>query len=34
MNNKILLIEDNKDISDNIKQYLELEDYYIDQAFD
>ena len=32
--NKILLIEDNKDISDNIKEYLELEDFIIDRAFD
>ncbi len=33
MKNKILLIEDNKEISDSIKQYLELEDYIIDRAF-
>ena len=31
---KILLIEDNRDISDNIKEYLELEDFIIDRAFD
>jgi len=31
---KILIIEDNKEISENIKQYLELEDYVITQAFD
>ena len=31
---KILLIEDNKDISNNIKEYLELENYIVDQAFD
>ena len=34
MNKKILLIEDNKDISNNIKEYLELEDYIIDIAYD
>jgi len=34
MKNKILLIEDNKEISGNIKQYLELENYIIDTAFD
>ncbi|MBT3852792.1 response regulator transcription factor [bacterium] len=34
MNKKILLIEDNKDISNNIKEYLELEDYIIDVAYD
>jgi len=33
MNNKILLIEDNKEISDSIKQYLELEKYIIDRTF-
>ena len=32
--NKILLIEDNKEISNNIKEYLELEGYNIDIAFD
>ena len=32
--NKILLIEDNKEISDNIKEYLELENFIIDRAFD
>jgi len=31
---KILLIEDNKDISGNIREYLELENFEIDQAFD
>jgi len=31
---KILLIEDNKEISNNIKQYLELEDFEVTQAFD
>ena len=31
---KILLIEDNKEISGSIKEYLELEDYIIDRAFD
>ena len=31
---KILLIEDNKEISDSIKQYLELEDFEIDRCFD
>lgn len=30
---KILLIEDNKEISENIKSYLELENYDIDIAF-
>jgi len=34
MKSKILLIEDNKEISDSIKEYLELEDYIIDIAFD
>lgn len=34
MNNKILLIEDNKDISDNIKEYLELESFIMDVAYD
>lgn len=34
MQKKILLIEDNKDISDNIKEYLELEWYKIDIALD
>lgn len=34
MNKKILLIEDNKDIRDNIKEYLELEDFIIDVAID
>jgi DNA-binding response OmpR family regulator len=31
---KILLIEDNKEISDNIKNYLELEDFIVDTAYD
>ena len=31
---KILLIEDNREISENIKEYLELEDYQVVQAFD
>jgi DNA-binding response OmpR family regulator len=31
---KILLVEDNKDISRNIKEYLELEGYDVIQAFD
>lgn len=31
---KILLIEDNKEISDSIKQYLELEDFDVSRAFD
>ena len=31
---KILLVEDNKDISENIKEYLELEWYTVTQAFD
>ena len=30
---KILLIEDNKNISDNIKSYLELEDIAVDRSF-
>lgn len=30
---KILLIEDNKEISKNIKEYLELEDFHIDTYF-
>ncbi|MCD5380911.1 response regulator transcription factor [Candidatus Gracilibacteria bacterium] len=30
---KILLIEDNKEISDSIKQYLELEDFSVKQIF-
>jgi len=30
---KLLLIEDNKEISENIKSYLELEDYKVDTAF-
>ena len=34
MNYKILLIEDNKDISRNIKEYLELENFIVDTAFD
>ncbi|MDA9128936.1 response regulator transcription factor [Candidatus Gracilibacteria bacterium] len=31
---KILLIEDNRDISENIKEYLELENFTVTQAFD
>jgi len=31
---KILLVEDNKEISNNIKEYLELEDFEVTQAFD
>lgn len=31
---KILLIEDNREISENIKEYLELEGYSVVQAFD
>ncbi len=31
---KILLVEDNKEISNNIKEYLELEDFEITQVFD
>ena len=31
---KILLIEDNKEISESIKQYLELEDFEIESCFD
>lgn len=31
---KILIIEDNRDISENIREYLELEDFIITQAFD
>lgn len=31
---RILLIEDNKEISNNIKQYFELEDYSVTQCFD
>ena len=31
---KILLVEDNKEISNNIKDYLELEDFEVIQAFD
>lgn len=31
---KILLIEDNKEISNSIKEYLELENFEITQAFD
>jgi len=34
MNKKILLIEDNKDIRNNIKDYLELENFIIDIAID
>jgi DNA-binding response OmpR family regulator len=31
---KILLIEDNRNISHNIKEYLELEQHTVIQAFD
>ena len=31
---KILLVEDNKEISNNIKEYLELENFEVTQAFD
>ena len=31
---KVLLIEDNRDISRNIREYLELEDFHVTQAFD
>ena len=31
---KILLIEDNKEISANVKEYLELEDFEVDTCFD
>jgi DNA-binding response OmpR family regulator len=31
---KILLIEDNREISDNIREYLELEDFEVTQVFD
>lgn len=31
---KVLLIEDNKEISNNIKEYLELEDFEVIQVFD
>lgn len=31
---KVLLIEDNADISENIKEYLELEGFMVTQAFD
>jgi DNA-binding response OmpR family regulator len=31
---KILLIEDNKEISQNIKDYLELEGFEVFQVFD
>jgi DNA-binding response OmpR family regulator len=34
MNTKILLIEDNKEIRENIKEYLELEWFIIDTAVD
>jgi DNA-binding response OmpR family regulator len=34
MKKRILLIEDNKEISENIKEYLELEDFEVVQAFD
>jgi DNA-binding response OmpR family regulator len=31
---KILLIEDNQEISNNIAKYLELENFYVKQVFD
>ena len=31
---KILLIEDNKTISENIKKYLNTENFVVDQSFD
>ena len=34
MKKRILLIEDNKEISENIREYLELEDFEVIQAFD
>lgn len=34
MKKRVLLIEDNKEISANIKEYLELEDLSVTQAFD
>lgn len=34
MNAKILLIEDNREISENIKEYLELEWFSVETAFD
>lgn len=34
MKKRILLIEDNKEISQNIREYLELEDFEVVQAFD
>ena len=34
MKKRILLIEDNKEISENIREYLELEDFEVVQAFD
>jgi DNA-binding response OmpR family regulator len=30
---KILLIEDQKDISNNIKDFLELNDFFVKQVF-
>jgi len=30
---KILLIEDNREISENIREYLELEDFKVTQVF-
>jgi DNA-binding response OmpR family regulator len=30
---KVLLIEDNREISDSIKEYLELEDFIVKQVF-
>lgn len=34
MKQKILLVEDNREISGNIKEYLEMEDFLVEQAFD
>lgn len=31
---KVLLVEDNREISENIREYLELEDFHVTQAFD
>jgi len=31
---RVLLVEDNKEISENIKEYLELENFHVIQAFD
>ena len=34
MKQRILLIEDNREISENIREYLELEDFSVTQVFD